>query len=129
MAGAWLTNYSTYPLAIMAPIAGFLGAFGVLILAGKDRPVLSFIHSSLCLIGVIMTAGVSLFPFIMPSSLNPSHSLTIWDSASSHLTLAIMFWAAVIFVPIILFYTVWCYKQMWGKITVKFIRDNDHSVY
>lgn len=129
MAGAWLANYSTYPLAIAAPIAGFLGAFGVLILAGKDRPVLSFIHSSLCLIGVIMTAGVSLFPFVMPSSLNPSHSLTIWDSSSSHLTLAIMFWAAVIFVPIILIYTVWCYKQMWGKITVKFIRENDHSVY
>jgi cytochrome d ubiquinol oxidase subunit II len=61
--------------------------------------------------------------------LTPSHSLTIWDSASSHLTLAIMFWAAMIFVPIILFYTFWCYKQMWGKITVKFIRDNDHAVY
>jgi cytochrome d ubiquinol oxidase subunit II len=40
-----------------------------------------------------------------------------------------MFWSAVIFVPLILFYTVWCYKQMWGKITVKFIRDNDHAVY
>ena len=129
MVGAWLTNYSTYPLAIAAPLAGFVGALGVLILAGKDRAVLSFIHSSLCLIGVIMTAGVSLFPFVMPSSLNPNHSLTIWDSASSHLTLAIMFWSAVIFVPLILFYTIWCYKQMWGKITVKFIRENDHSVY
>lgn len=130
MAGAWLANYSTYPLAIAAPLAGFVGAFGVLMLAGgKGRPVLSFLHSSLCLIGVIMTAGVSLFPFVMPSSLNPNHSLTIWDSASSHLTLAIMFWAALIFVPIILFYTIWCYKQMWGKITVKFIRDNDHAVY
>jgi cytochrome d ubiquinol oxidase subunit II len=127
--GAWLANYSTYPAAMLAPLAGFLGAFGVLILAGKDRPVLSFLNSSLSLIGVIMTAGVSLFPFVMPSSLNPSHSLTIWDSSSSHLTLAIMFWAAVIFVPIILFYTIWCYKQMWGKITVKFIRENDHAVY
>jgi cytochrome d ubiquinol oxidase subunit II len=127
--GAWLANYSTYPLAMLAPIAGFLGAFGVLVLAGKDRPIMSFINSSLSLVGVIMTAGVSLFPFVMPSSLNPSHSLTIWDSSSSHLTLAIMFWAAIIFVPIILFYTIWCYKQMWGKITLKFIRDNDHAVY
>lgn len=129
MAGAWLANYGKYPLAIMAPLAGFLGAFGVLLLAGKDRPVLSFLNSSLSVVGVIMTAGVSLFPFVMPSSLNPSHSLTIWDSASSHLTLAIMFWAAMIFVPIILFYTIWCYRQLWGKVTVKFIRDNDHAVY
>lgn len=129
MAGAWLANYGNHPLAIAAPLAGFLGAFGVLLLAGKNRPVLSFLHSSLSVIGVIMTAGVSLFPFVMPSSLNPNHSLTIWDSSSSHLTLAIMFWAAMIFVPLILIYTIWCYKQLWGKITVKFIRDNDHAVY
>ncbi len=129
MAGAWLANYGKYPLSIAAPLAGFLGAFGVLMLAGKDRPVLSFLNSSLSVVGVIMTAGVSLFPFVMPSSLNPNHSLTIWDSSSSHMTLAIMFWAAMIFVPIILFYTFWCYKQLWGKITVKFIRDNDHAVY
>lgn len=127
--GAWLANYRTYPLALAAPLAGFLGAFGVLHMAAKDRTTVSFLNSSLSLVGIIMTAGVSLFPFVMPSSLNPSHSLTIWDSASSHLTLMIMFWAAAIFVPIILFYTFWCYKQLWGKITVKFIRDNDHAVY
>ncbi|QQZ27630.1 cytochrome d ubiquinol oxidase subunit II [Thiothrix subterranea] len=129
MAGAWLANYSLYPTAILAPITGLLGALGVVAAAGSNRPVMGFISSSLSIVGIIMTAGVSLFPFVMPSSLNPSHSLTIWDSASSHLTLAIMFWAAMIFVPIILFYTFWCYKQLWGKVTVQFIRDNDHSVY
>lgn len=127
--GAWLTNYAKYPLAMLAPIAGTLGAFGVYMLAKRDKPVLCFINSSLSIVGIIMTAGVSLFPFVMPSSLNPSHSLTIWDSASSHLTLTIIFWVAAIFVPIILFYTVWCYRALWGKLTVKFIRDNDHSVY
>ena len=129
MAGAWLANYSLYPAAILAPITGLLGALGVVAAAGANRAVMGFVSSSLSLVGVIMTAGVSLFPFVMPSSLNPNHSLTIWDSASSHLTLAIMFWAAMIFVPIILFYTFWCYKQLWGKVTVQFIRDNDHSVY
>lgn len=127
--GAWLANYSTYPLAMLAPALGILGAAGVFIFAGSNKPVLSFVNSSLSIIGIIMTAGVSLFPFVMPSSLNPSHSLTIWDSASSHLTLQIMFWATAIFVPIILYYTFWCYKALWGKYNVKFIRDNDHSVY
>ncbi len=129
IAGAWLTNYNEYPLAIAAPLVGFLGAFAALILARKDFPVLSFLNSSLSVVGVIMTAGVSLFPFVMPSSLNPDHSLTLWDSTSSHLTLAIMFWTAMVFVPIILLYTLWCYRQLWGKITVKFIRNNDHAVY
>jgi cytochrome d ubiquinol oxidase subunit II len=127
--GAWLHNYRQYPLSIAAPLLGLLGAFGVYKLAAQDKKRLSFLNSSLSLVGIILTAGVSLFPFIMPSSLNPNHSLTIWDSASSHLTLNIMFWATVIFVPLIVIYTLWCYRALWGKVTVKFIRDNDHSVY
>ncbi len=127
--GAWLANYVHYPLALLAPILGLGSALAVVNLAGKDRAGWSFLFSSLSVMGVIMTAGISLFPFVMPSSLNPSHSLTMWDSTSSYLTLKIMFWAAVIFVPTILFYTIWCYRQLWGRITVRFIRDNDHAVY
>nr|WP_217630023.1 cytochrome d ubiquinol oxidase subunit II [Thiothrix caldifontis] len=129
MAGAWLANYVAFPPAMLLPALGLLGALGAFLLARANRAVLAFVCSSLAVAGVILTAGVSLFPFVMPSSTNPNHSLTLWDSSSSHLTLAVMFWAAIIFVPIILFYTFWCYKQLWGKITVKFIRDNDHAVY
>lgn len=127
--GAWLTNYKTYPLAIIAPVLGLLGALSVFAMARAGRAALAFMFSSLSLIGIILTAGVSLFPFVMPSSLNPNHSLTIWDSASSHLTLNIMLWAALIFVPLILLYTLWCYRMLWGKITIGFIRSNDHSAY
>ena len=35
------------------------------------------------MLGIIGTAGVSLFPFIMPSSTDPRSSLTVWDSVSS----------------------------------------------
>lgn len=127
--GAWLANYKTYPWALLAPALGFLGAFGAFVMARAGRAGLAFAFSSLSLIGIILTAGVSLFPFIMPSSLNPNHSLTIWDSASSHLTLNIMLWAALIFVPLILIYTLWCYRMLWGKITLGFIRSNDHTAY
>jgi cytochrome d ubiquinol oxidase subunit II len=127
--GAWLANYAAYPIALLAPIGGLLGATGVFLCASRNSPAWGFLNSSLSLIGVIMTAGISLFPFVMPSSLNPSHSLTIWDSASSHLTLTIMFWATLVFVPIILFYTIWCYRALWGKYTTKQIRENSHSLY
>lgn len=129
MDGAWLANYKTYPYAIAAPMLGFVGALGVWLMARAGRAGFAFFFSSLSIIGIILTAGVSLFPFIMPSSLNPNHSLTIWDSASSHLTLNIMLWAALIFVPLILMYTLWCYRMLWGKITVAFIRSNDHTAY
>jgi cytochrome d ubiquinol oxidase subunit II len=70
-----------------------------------------------------MTAGAAMFPFVMPSSTNPSHSLTIWDASSSHLTLTVMFWATMVFLPIVISYTLWNYRKMWGKLTVAEMQD------
>ena len=126
---AWLTNYSLYPWMVIAPALGFLGAAATFLLARANRPGLGFITSGLAIAGVILTAGFSLFPFIMPSSSEPGASLTVWDAPSSLHTLTIMFWAAVIFVPIVLAYTIWSYRAMWGRVTVKQIHDNTHSAY
>jgi cytochrome d ubiquinol oxidase subunit II len=128
-AGNWLANYSLYPWMITAPVVGFIGASLTILLTRADHPGLAFFTSSLAMTGVILTAGFSLFPFIMPSSTQLNSSLTVWDAPSSHLTLTVMFWAAVIFVPIILAYTVWTYRAMWGRVTIQQIRDNTHSAY
>ncbi|WP_211828648.1 cytochrome d ubiquinol oxidase subunit II [Kistimonas asteriae] len=126
--GRWLANYSKYPITLLAPVLGFLGAIGVILLAGR-KASLTFISSSICQLGIITTAGASLFPFILPSSSNPSVSLTVWDATSSQLTLGIMTFVAAVFVPIILAYTTWCFYKMWGRIGVKHIEDNGHSLY
>jgi len=128
-AGAWLQNYSQYPLAILAPVVGFAGLLLASLFSLLNRGALAFVGSSLAQVGVIMTAGVSLFPFIMPSSLNPSHSLTVWDVVSSELTLNIMFWVAMVFVPIVLSYTAWGYYKMRGRLTTDFIEQNKYSTY
>jgi cytochrome d ubiquinol oxidase subunit II len=78
---------------------------------------------------VIGTAGASLFPFVMPSSLDPNSSLTVWDSVSSHLTLTIMLVATLIFMPLIILYTSWAYRVMGGKVTAAYVRENSHSAY
>jgi len=70
-----------------------------------------------------------MFPFIMPSITHPATSLTAWDAVSSHRTLTVMFWAAVIFVPIILGYTTWTYSKMWRTVTVREIEEQAHSAY
>jgi cytochrome d ubiquinol oxidase subunit II len=127
--GAWLTNYSSYPWMMIAPVLGLLGAALTILLAMANRPGLGFVTSALSMSGVILTAGFSMFPFVMPSNSVPNSSLTLWDAASSHLTLTVMFWAAVIFVPIILAYTTWTYYQMWGRVTVEHIRENEHDAY
>ncbi|WP_020507476.1 cytochrome d ubiquinol oxidase subunit II [Lamprocystis purpurea] len=127
--GAWLANYQQYPWTLVFPLLGFAGLGGAVLLSMKDRPGLGLVVSSLGLTGVIMTAGATMFPFIMPSSTNPNSSLIAWDAVSSHLTLTVMFWAAMIFVPLILMYTTWTYTKMWRRVTVAEIKAQDHLAY
>jgi len=127
--GAWLENYSRHPWMIAAPVLGFLGAAAAVLLSAANRAGFAFVGSSLSMAGIIFTAGFSMFPFVMPSSSFPNSSLTVWDAPSSHLTLTVMFWAAVIFVPIILAYTAWTYRAMWGKVTVEQIQADPHNNY
>ncbi|MGD9786777.1 MAG: cytochrome d ubiquinol oxidase subunit II [Sulfuricellaceae bacterium] len=127
--GAWLANYAKYPATVAVPALGFIGGLLGLLFAWSNRPVAAFWSSAVAELGVIGTAGVSMFPFIMPSSSDPRSSLTVWDAVSSHRTLEIMFYAALIFTPIIISYTAWCYKVMSGKVTTQFVEANDHSAY
>jgi cytochrome d ubiquinol oxidase subunit II len=128
-AGAWMANYKAYPLTWVFPILGLGGAALTWLLARANRPGLGLVTSSFAQAGVILTAGVSMFPFILPSSTNPVSSLTVWDATSSHRTLTVMFWAAVVFVPIILSYTGWTYHKMWRRVTVAEIREQEHLAY
>ncbi|WP_426139937.1 cytochrome d ubiquinol oxidase subunit II [Pseudomonas sp. DWP3-1-2] len=127
--GAWMANYGHYPVLWLLPALGLSGAAGAAILLMARHTLSAFVASSLAVIGVISTAGVSMFPFIMPSSTMPAASLTVWDSVSSHLSLAIMFWATVVFMPLIVIYTSWAYRVMRGKVTVAHIKANEHSAY
>ncbi len=122
-AGAWFDNYRAHPFTLVFPLLGFVGAWLTITLSKAGRPGLGYLTSALTLVGIIMTAGAAMFPFIMPSSSNPASSLTVWDATSSPLTLTVMFWAVVIFLPIVIAYTLWNYHKMWGKVTVEEIQE------
>ncbi len=128
-AGAWLANYERYPATMALPAITYAGILIAMLLAAQGATLAAFVASSLAILGIIGTAGASLFPFIMPSSSDPRASLTVWDSVSSQLTLNIMLWATVIFMPIIIAYTSWAYKVMAGKVTAAYIRENEHAAY
>lgn len=127
--GLWFDNYEHYPVLWIVPATAFFTGLATLILAQVDRPGLAFILSAITLTSIILTAGVSMFPFIIPSSIAVNSSLTVWDSSSSLLTLKIMFWVTVFFLPIVVLYTSWVFKVLRGKVTVEHIRKNDHTVY
>ncbi|MER2623038.1 MAG: cytochrome d ubiquinol oxidase subunit II [Accumulibacter sp.] len=128
-AGAWLANYDGYPATLALPAIAYAGTLLAMLLAARGRTLAAFVASSLTILGVIGTAGASLFPFILPSSSDLRSSLTVWDSVSSRLTLNIMLWATLIFMPIIIAYTSWAYKVMAGKVTAAYIRENEHAAY
>ncbi|MCG9639695.1 cytochrome d ubiquinol oxidase subunit II [Vibrio sp. Isolate34] len=127
--GAWMTNFETYPAMWAAPILGVVMPLLAVIASRFERGGFAFLFSSLSNAGVILTAGFAMFPFVMPSSLNPNHSLTMWDSTASELTLGLMTAVAAVMVPVILGYTTWTYYKMFGRLDKKHIEDNDVSAY
>ena len=129
VAHAWFDIYGRMPIAMIAPALGLAGPLLTALLALARRPGLAFVASALGMAGIIGSAGLSMFPFVMPSSLDPRSSLTIWDASSSHLTLTVMFWAVLLLLPIVLGYTIWCYANMWGRVTADEIDARSHSAY
>lgn len=125
--GAWLHNFAKWPLFWIAPALGVAAALLTIVLLAVRANVLSFLSSSLAIAGIILTVGFALFPFLMPSSVNPKASLTVWDASSSHLTLWIMVLATVIFLPIVTLYTSWVYRVMRGKVTEESVGGTPNS--
>ncbi|WED42152.1 cytochrome d ubiquinol oxidase subunit II [Legionella cardiaca] len=124
---AWFMNYEIYPLTLLAPIGSIIAALLAILLT--KRALLAFICSALSVTGIIATVGLSLFPFILPSSSYPNHSLIVWDSSSSQFTLFIMLLATAIFLPIVVIYTSWVYRVLRGKVTASSIQINEHTAY
>ncbi len=127
--GLWLANYANYPILWAVPGLAFITGVVTMLLSKIERPGLAFISSSLTLASVILTAGVSMFPFLIPSSTMMNSSLTIWDASSSLTTLKIMFWVTLVFLPIVVTYTSWVFRVLRGKVTLEHIHNNDHSAY
>jgi cytochrome d ubiquinol oxidase subunit II len=127
--GAWMENYANYSWMMLAPVLAFVGGILAIVLSRLNRPGIAFIFSGSALAGVILTAGFAMFPFLMPSTTSPNSSLTVFDATSSHRTLTVMFFAVIIFLPIVLAYTSWVYRVMRGKITEEKIREETHTAY
>ncbi|EOI3469881.1 cytochrome d ubiquinol oxidase subunit II [Cronobacter turicensis] len=128
-AGAWFANFYKMPALWAIPALGVVLPLLTVLASRLERGAWAFVFSSLTLACVILTAGIAMFPFIMPSSTMLNASLTMWDATSSQLTLTVMTYVAAVFVPTILLYTTWCYWKMFGRITKEHIESNTHSLY
>ncbi|WP_296052672.1 cytochrome d ubiquinol oxidase subunit II [uncultured Alteromonas sp.] len=127
-AGAWMANYSKYPWMVVAPLLGIGAGLACAFFSKAGRGGWAFVSSALMMTGIILTAGFSMFPFLMPSTTMPVASLTVWDATSSEMTLKIMFGVACVFVPIVLSYTAYGFYVMRGRIKNSDL-DSSHAIY
>jgi cytochrome d ubiquinol oxidase subunit II len=125
--GAWMNNYHAHPILWLFPALGLLGMLGGAAMAALRQPVIGWWLGAVAWLGVIFTTGAAMFPFLMPSSTNPDQSLTVWNASGSQYNLGWMLFFALVFTPIIIAYTSWCFYVMRGKLKTSDIAKNPHG--
>lgn len=125
----WIAHFMHYPWMWLAPLAG-LGGFAMAWWMGKGESRMgAFLCSSIGVVGIALTVGFALFPFLLISSTDPNSSLTLWDASSSYSTMILAFWITVIFLPIVLLYTRFVYRIIWGSVTEASVLKDSHTLY
>ncbi len=78
----------------------------------------AMLASSLTILSMIGLAAVSLFPVLVPSTLDPAYSLTAYNAASTPRTHTVMLIIALIGMPIVIGYTIYIYRVFKGKVVI-----------
>jgi cytochrome d ubiquinol oxidase subunit II len=93
----------------VVPISAIIAVAAVEWLLREKLDGWAFVATGLSIVLITATFFLNLYPRVMPSSITPANDLTIWNSASTHYTLTVMTWVALIFTPIVLVYQGWTY--------------------
>lgn len=125
----WVSHFQAHPWMFVAPVLAVSGLLLAWLLGRSRANAGAFVASSLGIVGALLTVGFGLFPFLLISRTNPGSSLTVWDATSSQMTLNLAFWITVVFLPIVLLYTRWVYKIIWGSVTEAAILRDSHTLY
>jgi cytochrome d ubiquinol oxidase subunit II len=113
-------NFFDYPLFWIAPILMVIGLvlyFKYLVVDEKYEKVIY--GSTLTILGTVLTIALASYPVFIRSTIDEKYNLTIWNSASSDLTLTIMLISTLIFLPIVIGYTIYVYKVFKGKVSTE----------
>ncbi len=127
VAGAWFTNFTAEPLLWLLPTLAFVAILLGLAALRTGRALLAWWLGALGWSGVIGSVGAAMFPFMLPSSSVPAHSLTLWNASSSSLTLAWMLGFTVVFIPLVVWYTSWAFYVMRGKVSEEQVAADEHA--
>lgn len=120
-------NYLANPILLAVPAIAVLALLMIRVFSAQGKTLAAFAASCVTILTVVGTGVVGLFPNLIPSSLDPQYSLTIFNSSSSPYTLKIMTVVAFIFVPIVIAYKIWVYRVFRAPVTAEDVAGNKQA--
>ncbi|AAS97740.1 cytochrome d ubiquinol oxidase subunit II [Nitratidesulfovibrio vulgaris] len=111
------SNYAKVPPLMIFPVLAVASLLTIRFLLSSDSVVLAWVFSALFIISVTFFGVLGMFPNLLPSSMDPAAHVSIYNGASSPLTLKIMLGVVAIFVPIVIAYQAWVYSVFSHKVT------------
>ena len=112
-------NYLAHPalfIILLVPVVGLLLTY---LYRLQGRALAAWAASAVLIGGTALFGVMGIFPALLPSSLNPAWSVTIANSSSSPMTLAIMLGVALVFVPVVIIYQIWSLHTFRHPVTEK----------
>lgn len=125
----WLGNFVAHPVLWAVPVFGLLLPLVCALASSLGKSGLALVASGGACAAMMLTVAIALFPFVLPSSLDPASSLTLWDSTSSERTLLIMLGIVGVLMPVNIGYTLWVYRVVRGRVSAEQVRQHGHSLY
>lgn len=109
-------KFKQHPTFYILPVLAFLAVANVPRLVSKKKYLAALIFSSLTMAFLLMLVAFQLYPVLLPSTLDPAYSVTIYNAASSEKSLGIMLTIVAIGAPLLAFYFIFLYKTFYGKV-------------
>jgi len=122
-----LANYFAMPVLLVIPVAAVGSLLAVRFFLARKAVHRAFAFSCASVFLVTFTGVTGLFPNLIPSSIDPAWSLTIYNTSSSNYTLKVMTVVALIFIPIVVAYKIWVYRIFRARVTESDVLKQSHS--
>ncbi|MFI9808331.1 cytochrome d ubiquinol oxidase subunit II [Streptomyces sp. NPDC052301] len=122
----WTQAHSGDGKSLVALAVAVIALVAALVANQAGREGWSFALSGVTIVASVAMLFLSLFPNVMPSTLDGSWSLTVSNASSSPYTLKIMTWLAAIATPIVLLYQGWTYWVFRKRIGTQHIAEPAH---
>ena len=120
-------NYAEHPTLLIFPILAVASLLTVRVMIWADNLLGAWFFSALFIITVTFFGVLGMYPGIIISSIDPAYSVTVFNGASSQLTLKIMLGVTLCCIPVVIAYQAWVYYTFAHKVTPESLQKDEHA--